>query len=174
MCLSRASHHCVLDNDTASIPLHRAPCTYASSGIDACMGGISAASSKSRDTGATSDTSNIMPAPSEPAGADEAPMSDRARDVWVEHLVTTYMDMSQPDWSHLCATHTDEPAWQSAIRQHHAQGACAMVVGSWPDRMRMLRWPRALGVVLHRQTLINASPCTRRAGWRPRRTRPST
>ena len=30
-------------------------------------------------------------------------MSDRARDVWVEHLVTTYMNMSQPDWNHLCA-----------------------------------------------------------------------
>ena len=37
----------------------------------------------------------------EAAGADEAPMSDRARDVWVEHLITTYMDMSQPDWNHL-------------------------------------------------------------------------
>ena len=35
------------------------------------------------------------------AGAEEAPMSDRARDVWVEHLVTTYMNMSQPDWTHL-------------------------------------------------------------------------
>ncbi len=31
-------------------------------------------------------------------------MSDRARDVWVEHLVTTYMDMSQPDWNHQCAS----------------------------------------------------------------------
>ncbi len=46
---------------------------------------------------------NVMPAVGALAGADEAPMSDRARDVWVEHLVTSYMETSQPDWNHMCA-----------------------------------------------------------------------
>ena len=29
-------------------------------------------------------------------------MSDRARDVWVEHLVNVYMGMPQQEWAHTC------------------------------------------------------------------------
>lgn len=44
------------------------------------------------------------------AGSEEAPMSDRARDVWVEHLVNVYMGMAPQEWRHMCA-HACLPAF---------------------------------------------------------------
>ena len=36
-------------------------------------------------------------------GSEEAPVSDRAKDVWVDGLIARYMDMDTLTWEHRCA-----------------------------------------------------------------------
>lgn len=37
-------------------------------------------------------------------GSEEAPVSERAKDVWVDGLITRYMDMDTVTWEHRSAT----------------------------------------------------------------------